>query len=113
MRTIGDVAVEDVDGIIHFVDTDFASKTVCYGIVELKFVRCLNIEDETDEDFNFESEEGKKLCTDIVLFILSLISQRPTRIHILELFLQLQKPSQHMTKAIYKSDFDLIWHCLK
>ena len=52
MRTIGDVAVEDVDGVIHFVDTEFASKTVCYGIVPLKFVRCLNIEDERDEDFD-------------------------------------------------------------
>lgn len=85
MRTIGDVAVEDVDGVIHFVDTDFTSKTECYGFVELKFVRCLNIADETDEDFSFESEQGKKICTDIVLFILSLISQRPTRIQILKL----------------------------
>lgn len=73
-RKIRDIVVVDMFGIIHSVD--YFSAADFSGSVELRFVKCLPFADISDKYFDFDSVCGKMIATEIILFILSLISKR-------------------------------------
>ena len=50
----------------------------------LDFRRVLPLVDISDSDFNFQSVDGKRLLTEIIIFMLSLISERKTVCHVLK-----------------------------
>ena len=67
---------------------DYFSAADFSGSVELRFVKCLPVADISDKYFDFDSVCGKRIATEIILFILSLISKRgtQTRVLVIEFF---------------------------
>lgn len=101
---IGDLVVIDPDGDCHSVPKNELNLNGFVGSAEMRIGKCLNVIDTSDTEFIFDSEMGKRFCTEILLFVLSVISERQTITKILDLDFYRDSSDLSVAETVFGTD---------